>query len=78
MGFQTGYRITWLHQPRGGYGYVIPVDGTVVRVAGQRVVIRVPLKSGALVDRRVRPENLRLSAHVRAEFEAAKKAGREP
>ena len=57
--FSAGDRVIWLHQPRGGYGYVIPVDGTVVRVAGQSVVIRVPLKSGALVERRVPPENLR-------------------
>ena len=59
MTFRTGDSITWLHQPRGGYGYVIPVDGTVVRAAGQHVVIRVPLRTGELVERRVRPENLR-------------------
>jgi len=59
MSFSPGDAITWLHQPRGGYGYVQPVDGTVVRIAGQRVVIRVPLRNGALVERRVRPEHLR-------------------
>ena len=59
MTFQPGDRITWLHQPRGGYGYGYPVDGTVVRVSGRRVVIRVPLRSGDLVERRVHSENLR-------------------
>lgn len=59
MPFQPGDSITWLHQPRGGYGYVYPVDGTVVRTFGRRVVIQVLLRTGALVERRVRSENLR-------------------
>lgn len=57
--FAPGQSVTWRHQPRGGYGYVIPVDGTVVRVTGRRVVIRVPLRNGTRVERRVRPEHLR-------------------
>jgi hypothetical protein len=57
--FAPGAPTTWLHRPRGGYGYVYPVDGIVVRQAAQRVVIRVPLKDGTPVERRVRPEHLR-------------------
>jgi hypothetical protein len=57
--FAPGTSVTWLHQPRGGYGYVYPVDGTVVRVGGRHVTIRVPLRNGTLVERRVHPEHLR-------------------
>jgi hypothetical protein len=59
MTFSPGNAVTWLHQLRGEWGYVWPVDGTVVHVAGRYIVIRVPLRSGELVERRVRPENLR-------------------
>ena len=59
--FKPGDQVTWLHQPRGGYGYVIPVNGEVVRETNYGpVVIRVKTKSGIQVDRRVKPENLRL------------------
>ncbi len=59
MTFSAGDAITWLHQLRGGWGYIVPVDGTVVRLAGQRIVIRVPLRDGSLIECRVRPEHLR-------------------
>lgn len=59
MTFSPGQPIVWLHQLRGGWGYVWPVDGHIVRTAGQHVIVRVPLKNGRLVERRVRPENLR-------------------
>ena len=42
-----------------------PGDGTVVRLSGQHVVIQVPLRTGELVERRVRPTNLRLREGVR-------------
>jgi hypothetical protein len=64
MTFSAGNTVTWLHQPRGGYGYLYPVDGTVVHVAGRHIVIRVPLRSGKLVERRVKPENLRPRAEA--------------
>jgi hypothetical protein len=60
MPFQAGDHITWMHQLRDGYGYLYPVDGTVVRAVDQRLVIQVPLKSGELVERRVHPDHLRL------------------
>jgi hypothetical protein len=58
--FFPGQPVVWAHQPRGGYGYSWLVDGTVVRATGQRVVIRVLLKSGQTVERVVRPEHLKL------------------
>lgn len=51
--------VTWLYSPHGGYGYVIPVDAEVVRLTPKRVVVRVALWDGTLVERRVRAEMLR-------------------
>lgn len=41
MTFAPGTRVTWLHEQRGGYGYVVPVAGVVVRTGRKRVLIRV-------------------------------------
>jgi len=57
--FAVGERVTWLHVPRGGYGYPFPVDAEVVRVAARRVRIRVEKQGGEPVERWVRPEHLR-------------------
>jgi hypothetical protein len=50
---------TWLHTPRGGYGYVIPVDARVVRVTPARAQVEVTLRSGARELRWVRLAHLR-------------------
>lgn len=55
---QPGMAVRWIHNPRGGYGFAVPVDAVVVRVC-QRVRIRVPLKDGRHVERAVSPESLR-------------------
>jgi hypothetical protein len=52
-----GDRVTWRYTPRGGYGYVIPVDGVVVRV-GKRITIRVQRTNGEDVLRSVKAESL--------------------
>jgi len=39
--FQPGDQVTWLHTPRGGYGYVYPIDGVVEKVGKTRVQIHV-------------------------------------
>lgn len=57
--FAPGDLVTWLHVPRGGYGYFWPVDGEVVRVTAKRVRIRVAKRSGEKVTVSVRPEYLR-------------------
>lgn len=57
-----GRLVTWLHVPRGGYGYACPVDAVVVR-NGTRpatwVVIQVARRDGSLVFRRVDVTRLR-------------------
>lgn len=58
--FEPAAAVTWLSIPRGGYGFVWPVDGTVVRRTSVRVIIRVTTRTGQQVERAVRPESLRL------------------
>ncbi|MGE5619058.1 MAG: hypothetical protein ACM3US_07345 [Sphingomonadaceae bacterium] len=55
-----GARATWMYEARGGYGYVIPVPVTVLRVSRRRVLVRVPLRSGGYTERWVTPGALRL------------------
>ena len=57
--WQSGDLVTWLHTPRGGYGYTFLVDGVVVSVGPKRVTIEVVRTSGEIVRRSVRPEHLR-------------------
>ncbi len=57
--FAVGERVTWIHTPRGGYGYTWPVEAEIVHVTPKRVRIRVALLSGEMVERTVRPEHLR-------------------
>ena len=57
--WQPGDLVTWLHTPRGGYGYTFLVDGVVVSVGPKRVTIEVVRTSGEIVRRSVRPEHLR-------------------
>lgn len=56
---QPGDKLTWLYTPRGGYGYITPVDAEVLKVGSRKVKIRVRKVSGELVERWVSPENLR-------------------
>lgn len=57
--FQIGEAVTWLHQPKGGYGYVIPVNATVVKVGKCQVQIDAELKDGGTKRTFVLPLNLR-------------------
>ena len=54
-----GMTVFWIHNPRGGYGFAVPVDAVIVRVGPKRVRIRVPLKDGRHVERVVLPASLR-------------------
>jgi hypothetical protein len=56
---QPGDKVTWLYTPRGGYGYIIPVNAEVVRVSGKTVRVRVQRVDGEMVERNVRPESLK-------------------
>lgn len=54
-----GMHVSWIHEPRGGYGFATPVDAVVVKVCARRVRIEVPLRDGRRVERLVRPGSLR-------------------
>ena len=54
-----GMPVSWIHVPRGGYGFPTPVDAVVVRVRARRVRIEVSLRDGSRVERLVRPDSLR-------------------
>lgn len=54
-----GQQLTWLHVPRGGYGFSWNVDAEVVKVGRSLVTIRVKKASGEMVERRVKPDSLR-------------------
>ena len=57
--FHPGDQLTWLYTPRGGYGYMIPVNAEVVKVGAKTVRVRVLRTNGQLVERNVKPESLR-------------------
>lgn len=50
-----GALVVWMHKPRGGYGYVIPVEAKIValNLQGDRMVIEVPTANGSRVQRSV-------------------------
>lgn len=56
-----GAIVSWMHVPRGGYGYTVPVDATVkaTNLDGTRAVIEVKKRDGSTVERCVMTENLR-------------------
>jgi hypothetical protein len=60
---QPGARVTWMHQPRGGYGFITPVAGVVLRRTGKRVLIRVARRTQGgrwePAERWVNPDKLR-------------------
>lgn len=56
---KPGDRMTWLHIPCGGYGYVYPVNAEIVKINAKTVRIRVAKRSGELIERSVRPESLK-------------------
>ena len=56
---QADMLVVWIHNPRGGYGFAMPIDVVVVRVGPKHVRIRVPLKDGRHVERVVLPLSLR-------------------
>ena len=56
---KTGDSVTWIWEPRGGWGYQIPVPATVVRIGKARVYIDAELEDGRTKRISVRPEKLR-------------------
>lgn len=54
-----GRLCTWVHTPRGGYGFSVPVPATIVRRSGQsHAIIEASLRDGSTVGRRVAIANL--------------------
>ncbi|HLZ62775.1 MAG TPA: winged helix-turn-helix domain-containing protein [Ktedonosporobacter sp.] len=60
--FAAGQAVTWRHVPRGGYGYVYPVDATVVGVSGNKLTLRVQKQDGTWKEVRVDARNVRPQA----------------
>lgn len=57
-----GCIVTWIHTPRGGYGYTMPVEARVIshsRRPRTKVTIEVTTRSGGKVRRTVDAKNLR-------------------
>lgn len=57
-----GALVLWLHTPRGGYGYVLPIEAKIVasqRRPRESVTIEVQTRAGQAVLRRVQAKNLR-------------------
>jgi hypothetical protein len=55
----AGMHVSWIHNPRGGYGFATPVDAIVLKVCPRRVRIEVLLRDGRHVERTVCPSSLR-------------------
>ncbi len=51
--------MTWIHVPRGGYGYSMPVDAEVVKLHTKHATVKVKKRSGEVVQRRVALSALR-------------------
>jgi len=54
-----GQELTWLHTPRGGYGYVIPVNAVITKIGRKRVQVKIAKRNGEKVLRWVSPTSLR-------------------
>lgn len=50
---KAGDHVTWMHVPRGGYGYTMPVDAEIVKLHGKYATVKVKKRSGEMVRRRV-------------------------
>ncbi len=55
---RPGDKAIWLHQLRGGYGYVERIPVTIVKLGRERVQVEAPLKNGGTKLVWVSPETL--------------------
>lgn len=55
---KQGDYVTWLHQPRGGYGYILRVPGVVKKVGRVKAQIEVAMTTGLMATRWVKNESL--------------------
>lgn len=64
---KSGDRVSWMHVPRAGYGYSIPIDAEVVKLHAKHATVKIKKRSGEIVRRRVALSALReKSAHARS------------
>lgn len=54
-----GLIVIWLHKPRGGYGFTIRLECTVVSAAVKSALVDVKLRNGTMVRRQVPIASLR-------------------
>lgn len=59
---KAGDLVTWLHEPRGGYGYTFRIPARVVKLTARRVVIDAQLASGGTRRIAVRAERIEAAA----------------
>jgi hypothetical protein len=48
---KEGDLVTWLHMPRGGYGYSMAIDAEIIKFQGIHAIVKVKKKSGETVRR---------------------------
>jgi len=56
---KVGDHVTWVHVPRGGYGYAVLIDAEVVELRAKHAMVNVKKRSGEVVRRRVALSSLR-------------------
>ena len=59
MQFKVGEELIWMHQPKGGYGYVIPVPVVLDGFTKKQCRVTVKLKDGTSTTVFVKADNLR-------------------
>ncbi len=57
--WRIGEQVIWVHEMRGGYGYVEKIPAIIVKLGEARVTIEVQRKSGEFVRRSVKHTSLR-------------------
>jgi hypothetical protein len=55
----SDYTAIWMHENRGGYGYVDPIPCKVIEARGERVKIEVMKSTGERVTRWVKAEKIK-------------------
>jgi hypothetical protein len=56
---RVGDHVTWLHVPRGGYGYSMRVDARILAIHVKQATVQVKTRAGELARRRVALTSLR-------------------
>lgn len=54
----VGLSVIWIHKPREGYGYVMPITVNIHKINKKSVSILVPRKDGNVSIRNVSPDSL--------------------